>query len=89
MNEPQPTQRPPSSPILKAAWFLLATIFVLSLIASITMIVQTLSWISHHGPDLPPWFHPLTLLSEWALALSSLGLLALAIATVLRNYRDR
>ena len=78
-----------SSFSLRAAWFLLGTAFVLSLIASITMIFQTLSLIRHRGATIPAWFSSVTLLSEWIFALSSLGLLVLAVMTILRSYRER
>ncbi|RZU39681.1 hypothetical protein [Edaphobacter modestus] len=78
-----------SSSSLRAAWFLLGTAFVLSLIASITMIFQTLSWIRHRGATIPAWFSAVTQLSEWIFALSSLGLLVLAVMTILRSYRER
>jgi hypothetical protein len=78
-----------SSSSLKAAWFVLGIAFVVSLLSSITMIFQTLSWIRHRGATVPGWFNSVTLLSEWIFALSSLGLLVLAVITILRSYRER
>ncbi len=52
------------------------------------MIVVTMNWIRTRGPFPPAWFHPITMLSEWTLVLSSLGLFVLAVATVLQRYRD-
>lgn len=85
---PEPAQPRPIGPGLKAAWILLGLLFALSLILSIAMIVATLNWVRLHGPNLPAWFHPLTLLSEWTLALSALGLFALTIVTVIRRAGD-
>jgi hypothetical protein len=53
------------------------------------MIFQTLSLIRHRGATIPAWFSSVTLLSEWIFALSSLGLLVLAVMTILRSYRER
>jgi MFS superfamily sulfate permease-like transporter len=86
----EPTQQShPASPGLKAAWILLGFLFVISLVISIAMIVETLNWVRLHGPTLPEWFHPLTTLSEWTLALSALGLFALAILTVIRRANEQ
>jgi hypothetical protein len=67
----------------------MAVLFVISLVASVTMIVQTMNWIRLKGTGVPAWFQPMTTLSEWGLALSSLGLLALAAVTVVRGYRGK
>jgi hypothetical protein len=68
----------------------MATLFVISLTSSVVMIVQTINWMRLKGPGkLPAWLHPATTLSEWVLAISSLGLLMLAIATIVRQYRDK
>jgi len=74
---------------LRLLWFLMAVLFVVSLISSITMIVQTINWLRVKASAVPAWFHPLITLSEWGLALSSLGLLVLAGVTIVRGYRDR
>jgi len=87
-----PEHNPPlahSGISLKPQWFIMATLFVISLIASIAMIVETMNWLRLKGPGLPAWFHPLTTLSEWTLALSSLGLFVLAAVTVVRSYRNK
>ena len=69
----------------------MATLFVASMFSSVAMIVQTLNWIRLKGPTakLPSWFQPATTLSEWALAISSLGLLMLAVVTIICQYRDK
>jgi hypothetical protein len=67
----------------------MATLFVISLIASITLIVATMNWLRLKGPPVPTWFHPLTTLSEWALILSSIGLFVLAAVTVVRSYKNK
>jgi len=76
---------------LKPLWLLMATLFVVSMISSVAMIVQTLNWIRLNGPaaKLPAWFQPATTLSEWVLAISSLGLLMLAVVAIIRQYRDK
>jgi hypothetical protein len=53
------------------------------------MIVQTMNWLRLKGTGVPPWFQPMTTLSEWGLAISSLGLLVLAAVTVVRGYRNK
>jgi hypothetical protein len=88
-NPTAPKQNPPSNFSLKPLWFLSGALFVISLVSSITMIVQTMNWIRIKGTGLPAWFSPMTRLSEWGLALSSLGLLLLAAITVVRGYRDK
>ena len=67
----------------------MAVLFVISLVSSITMIVQTMNWLRLKGTGMPAWFQPMTRLSEWGLAISSLGLLVLAVVTVVRGYRDQ
>lgn len=67
----------------------MATLFVISLIASITLIVATMNWLRLKGPPVPTWFYPLTRISEWAMILSSLGLFALAAVTVVRSYKNK
>ena len=67
----------------------MATLFVISLIASIALIVETMNWLRLKGSGLPAWLHPVTMLSEWTLALSSLGLFVLAAVTVVRSYRNK
>lgn len=67
----------------------MAMLFVISLVGSITMIVASMNWIRLRGSSLPAWFHPLTTLSEWTLALSSLGLFVLAAVTVVRSYKNK
>lgn len=67
----------------------MATLFVISLIASIAMIVATMNWLRLKGAGIPAWFHPVTMLSEWTLVLSSLGLLILAAVTVVRRYQNK
>lgn len=64
-------------------------LFVISLVSSVTMIVQTMNWLRLKGTGVPPWFQPMTTLSEWGLAISSLGLLVLAAVTVVRGYRNK
>jgi hypothetical protein len=70
-------------------WLLTGTLFVVSLVASIAMIVQTMNWIRLKGTGVPAWFGPMTRLSEWGLALSSMGLLVLAAIAVVRGYQDK
>jgi hypothetical protein len=67
----------------------MAVLFVISLVSSVTMIVQTMNWLRLRGTGVPNWFQPMTTLSEWGLAISSLGLLVLAGVTVFRGYRDK
>ncbi len=67
----------------------MAVLFVVSLVSSVTMIVQTMNWLRLKGTGVPAWFHPMTTLSEWGLAISSLGLLVLAAVAVVRGYRDK
>jgi hypothetical protein len=67
----------------------MAVLFVISLVSSVTMIVQTMNWLRLKGTGVPAWFQPMTRLSEWGLAISSLGLLVLAVVTVVRGYRDK
>jgi hypothetical protein len=67
----------------------MATLFVISLTALIAMIVATMNWLRLKGPNLPAWFHPVTLFSEWTLALSSLGLFVLAAVTIVSSYQNK
>jgi hypothetical protein len=67
----------------------MAVLFVISLVSSVTMIVQTMNWLRLKGTGVPAWFQPMTTLSEWGLAISSLGLLVLAAVTVVRGYRNK
>jgi hypothetical protein len=67
----------------------MAILFVVSLVASIAMIVQTMNWLRLRGTGLPSWYQPMTTLSEWGLTLSSIGLLVLAAVTVVRGYRGK
>jgi hypothetical protein len=85
--EHNPPQSP--GPSLKPLWFLTAAIFVVSLVASIGMIAMTMNWLRLRGPGLPSWYGPATTLSEWGLTLSSVGLLVLAVVTILRSYRNK
>ena len=86
---PPPEHNPDLGPSLKPLWFLMAILFVVSLVASIGMIVQTMNWLRLKGPDLPAWYNPVTTISEWGLTLSSVGLLVLTVVTVLRSYRNK
>jgi hypothetical protein len=67
----------------------MAALFVVSLVSSITMIVQTMNWLRLKGTGLPIWYQAMTTLSEWGLAISSVGLLALVAITVIRHYGDK
>jgi hypothetical protein len=67
----------------------MGTLFIVSLVASITLIVASFNWLRLRGSSLPAWFHPLTTFSEWALILSSLGLFVLAAVTVVRSYKNK
>ena len=81
------TQQPaPSS--LKLAWLILGCSFVISLLASVTMILRTVNWIRLRGTTVPPSYDSLTQFSEWVFGLSSAGLLILVVVTILRSYQD-
>ncbi len=67
----------------------MAAIFVVSLVTSIGMIVQTMNWLRLNRTGLPAWYSPVTTLSEWGLTISSVGLIVLAVLTVLRSYRNK
>jgi hypothetical protein len=86
---PTPLEQNPNSPgfSLKPLWIIAAIAFAISLAASIGMIIQTMNWLRLKGGGLPAWYGPATTLSEWGLALSSASLIALAVVTILRNYR--
>jgi hypothetical protein len=88
VQDPRPHPPSRSGPGIKIAWFLLGISFVVSLISSVTMIFQTLSWIRQRGATVPAWLNSLTLLSEWIFALSSVGLLILVVMTIFRSYRE-
>jgi hypothetical protein len=54
------------------------------------MIGLTMNWLRLRGPGmLPAWYGPATTLSEWGLTLSSVGLIVLAVLSVLRGYRNK
>ncbi|WP_035359243.1 hypothetical protein [Edaphobacter aggregans] len=89
MPLPEHNPHPPTGPSLKLLWFLTASVFVASLVASISMVALTMNWLRLKGPDLPNWYSPVTTLSEWGLTLSSVGLLVLAVLTILRSYRNK
>jgi hypothetical protein len=60
------------------------------MVASIGMIGLTMNWLRLRGPGmLPAWYGPATTLSEWGLTLSSVGLIVLAVLSVLRGYRNK
>jgi hypothetical protein len=88
VEDPRPHPPSRSGPGIKIAWFLLGISFVVSLISSVTMIFQTLSWIRQRGTTVPAWLNSLTLLSEWIFALSSLGLLVLVVVTIFRSHQE-
>jgi hypothetical protein len=77
-----------SSPSLKLPWLVLGCSFVLSLIASVTMILRTINWIRLRGTTVPSSYTALTQVSEWVFGLSSAGLLILTVITIFRSYRE-
>jgi hypothetical protein len=74
---------------LKFAWLVIGCTFVVSLIASVSMIAKTINWLRQHGATVPATYTVTTRLCEGIFALSSAGLVILVVITILRSYRNQ
>lgn len=89
MNDGNAKRPSTSGSGLKTAWLVIGCAFVVSLIASISMIVKTINWLRLRGTTIPANYNVLTRLCEAAFALSSAGLVVLVVITILRSYRNQ
>ena len=83
------TNKPKPACSHKLAWLLCALLFVVSLVAAVATIVETVTLVRAHGTPPPEWLYTITTASEWGLALSTLGILILAALSVLNATRNK
>ena len=70
-------------------WLLVAGLFAISLITAVATMLHGMARVGIDKTDLPWWFHPLTLISECGLALSTAGILTLAIVSFRRALKSQ
>ncbi|MCU1223143.1 MAG: hypothetical protein JWQ42_1236 [Edaphobacter sp.] len=84
---PQPSQG--RNRDLLVPWLLVAGLFVVSLISAIATMLHGMARIGIDKANLSWWFHPLTLISECGLILSTAGILALVIVSFRRALKSQ
>ena len=73
---------------LLVPWLIVAVLFTLSLIIAIVTMIRGMTYGINHAA-LPSWYHPLLLLSQSGLTLSTAGILILVAVSFRRALKHK